>query len=197
MALGTQVATRTIIASSLLSSLYGFSLAFMWEAVNTVQILVFMPLLSIKTPGFLFRFYKRLNEFNLQIFDFTNHFEKLLSTRFFKILDQKFNLLEFENNNIFINAAEIFLTLIAIALVLLLIAVVVKLCRFSKRLTNFAKKIKRMIVYGFIIRFALETSILAFLSVSIQFYDFKVKNLKEPVYIVSYLTTLVIVAGYF
>jgi hypothetical protein len=64
---------KTVSGSILLTSVFsiflGGSMALLWELVNTIQILIYMPLMSLKTPGFLFAFYQALNEFSFNFLD--------------------------------------------------------------------------------------------------------------------------------
>ena len=81
--------------------------------VNTIQILIFMPLLSLKAPGFLYAFYMMLNDFSLLFFDTDASLIKGFDmSEILEVISFNFSLLDLETNNIILNASEIFLMFI-------------------------------------------------------------------------------------
>jgi hypothetical protein len=74
--------SSAVLVTSILSLFLGASLTLLWDLINTIQILIYMPLMSLNMPSFLFNFYLSLNAFNLDFFNFEGLISKLLPISF-------------------------------------------------------------------------------------------------------------------
>jgi hypothetical protein len=131
-----KIAVVVVMVSSLISLLLGGSLTLIWEMVNTVQILIYMPLLSLKMPWFLYSFYKILNEFSFNFIGFK--LTAIFDLKFVE-LDYNFSMLEFSTDNIFLNAIEVFVTFLAVSLLYLFVASINKVFKNSKFVQKYSK----------------------------------------------------------
>jgi hypothetical protein len=68
----------TTIISVLMAIFLGASMSLLWGLIEALQILTFIPLLSLQLDGIILVFYKQLGIVNFQLIDFTPLFNKIL-----------------------------------------------------------------------------------------------------------------------
>jgi hypothetical protein len=161
------------IISILLAIFFGGSMALLMGMIEALQILTFIPLLSLELQGFVLVFYKQLAIVNFQILDFSPIFNIVLpdvDLLHNEPKDVTFEFMGFETQNILYNCADIIFTLMILSKIL---KVVVNkgLKTFKKpnsRINKFLVKIKNQLEWNMVMKFTQETFLTFMLCVVLQ-----------------------------
>lgn len=118
--------TLTVAAFTIATEvLFGGGLELLWAMVNTIQIAALLPLLSLNTPSFLYKFFRAINLLNFRFLDIGFIYNKYFDyTESMRKPGYDYLMLGFNTSNVFYNLTEaflFFLTLLFFHLVLSLL----------------------------------------------------------------------------